>query len=129
MTPCVHCDTLPCMSNSPRSFGFNDPHGCDWPNELRQQKSCASFFCVFAYLNIRRPDVKSICRPLGAMVSMIPFLCPLLSRRGKAFLPFGQELLEFLLQMIDDRGRLIGAISQNEPDEIEDIPATPFFRR
>jgi formylglycine-generating enzyme required for sulfatase activity len=28
-------NTLPCMSNSPRSFGFNVPHECDLPNELR----------------------------------------------------------------------------------------------
>src|SRR5262249_48948213 len=49
-----------------------------------------------------------------------------LSRCGRAFLVVGQELLQFFLQTADDRGRLLGAIGQNEPDIKEDGPAIPF---
>jgi hypothetical protein len=51
---------------------------------------------------------------------MIPFLCPLLSRRGKAFLPFGQELLQFLLQAVGHRGRLVGAVSTTRNNDDDD---------
>jgi hypothetical protein len=52
-----------------------------------------------------------------------------LGRRGRALLLFGKEFLEFLLQAVGDRDRLVGAIGQNESDEIEDIPAAPRVRR
>ena len=52
-----------------------------------------------------------------------------LRRRGEVLLAVGQELLEFLFQSAGDRGRLVGAIGQNEPDEIENVPAAPFIPR
>ena len=49
----------------------------------------------------------SICCSLSTTT---PLLCPRINRRGTVLLPVGQELLEFLLQPADHRGRFLGTV-------------------